>query len=803
MAAAGMVPAEPAPGAALSPRRRNTEVALRNETARMLTFDSLVTRGNVTERNVLRKVIRKNTVRAAGCMTLPLTIAYCLFYCFATRLHEDIMNVYLTESTIRRRTDEIFVHVNSVGEIWEALLGKERFLDVFFQQTDIYGVPLPKQTDDRWGLWGRVEQFNQLQGAVRFQQSRRTSAPYGEPYNCSDPIACDMCRQGQGFVPNSQVSTSKHEFDCGAWGRNDSAPSRRLRLGRVELRSSLLESKPEEDRFAFWLFPSEPQEAIRSRLEYLRRRRWLDRDTHEVQIRMYLMNAELGRPRLEQLTLTFTADAAGGVAFERDLQAIFLEFYNSKDVTGKYSMMADLCFILVLAASSLQRTRHMWKAFLQQSFLCHMYQPHTVCECLIVLFGWYNVYGFYVMKGVADRLTWKLQVVRDFGWDLDSSNLDIVEDLFSECEKAAIRATDMRVIFGQYSMVLMFRFFVSFGSQARLAVVLKTMKAVMTDLLHFMIVFIPTFMAYAITGSLVFGRRIEAFSTIQGSIGRCFRIVFESDYDWEEMSAEFYWAAAMWAWSFLILVVLLMLNLVLAIILDVYSEVRETSFVGEAIWETIGNFFLRLLKSRTWVRDHAIEEKFKGHSGTSDCIVTRAAMSEAFPDMPVQQLNLIFRQCSAEMKWDSSALLDRMKLLKLAGTLIGDVEKTDKVLHTMNDEADPVQPWTKAQGAEEGAEAQPLLPRSEHFLSGKVATKGNKAPTFVCEEKADSIGGVFRSRNVDADFPDWLQDIYSTIAAQKQWLRSADWQLEQMQHLIQAAHLSRALDGEGGHLPPL
>ena len=203
------------------------------------------------------------------------------------------------------------------------------------------------------------------------------------------------------------------------------------------------------------------------------------------------------------------------------------------------------------------------------------------------------------MKGVADRLTGKLQVVRDFGWDLDSSNLDIVEDLFSECEKAAIRATDMRVIFGQYSMVLMFRFFVSFGSQARLAVVLKTMKAVMTDLLHFMIVFIPTFMAYAITGSLVFGRRIEAFSTIQGSIGCCFRIVFESDYDWEDMSAEFYWAAAMWAWSFLILVVLLMLNLVLAIILDVYSEVRETSFVGEAIWETVGNFFLRLLKSRT------------------------------------------------------------------------------------------------------------------------------------------------------------------------------------------------------------
>jgi len=543
-----------------------------------------------------------------------------------------------------------------------------------------------------------------------------------------------------------------------------------------------LETQPETDRFTFWLFPSELRETIRSRLEYMRRRRWLDEDTHELQIRMYLMNAELGRPRLEQLTLTFTVDAAGGVAFERDLQALFLEFY-----AGNVSKMADFCFIVVLIASTLERTRLMWKEFLKQSFLCHMYQPHTVCEVLTVLFGWYNVYGFYVMKSVGEGVSGKLQAVRDFGWDLDSSNLSLVEDLFSECEKAAIRASQLRVIFCQYSMALMFRFFVSFGSQARLAVVLKTMKAVMTDLMHFLIVFIPTFMAYVITGSLIFGRRIEGFSTIQGSVGLCFRIAMESEYVWDEMSAESYWVAAMWSWSFLVLVVLLMLNMVLAIILDVYSEVRAASLAGEAIWETVGNFILRLRKPRTWVRDQAIEEKL--NSEMPDCMVTRAALSEAFPDMSTQQLDLVFRQCSMEMKWDSTAFLDRKMLLKLAGTLICDVQRIDRSLRAMNEEeaVDPVQPWTRAQqlgAAEREAQSTLARPEREHFLSERVATKGNKAPLFDGEEKAVDT--------FSADFPYWLQDLHSAIAAQKQWMRSADSQLEQMQHQIQAAHLSRA-----------
>merc|ERR1719456_406518 len=112
----------------------------------------------------------------------------------------------------------------------------------------------------------------------------------------------------------------------------------------------------------------------------------------------------------------------------------------------------------------------------------------------------------------------------------------------------------------QYLLFLMFRFLVSFAVQPRLATVTNTLKAVLPDLLHFLIVFFPTFLAYVISGNLIFGRRMENFATIQASFATSFRIIMECEYDWETLAAEYYWTTAMWIWSFIVLIVLILLN---------------------------------------------------------------------------------------------------------------------------------------------------------------------------------------------------------------------------------------------------
>ena len=84
----------------------------------------------------------------------------------------------------------------------------------------------------------------------------------------------------------------------------------------------------------------------------------------------------------------------------------------------------------------------------------------------------------------------------------------------------------------------MMQCFMALQWQPRLAVVTHTLIDTSVDLFHFLIVFIPTFIAFAIAGHAMFGRRIDTFSTIEGSICVCFKLAMESEFDWWTLSED-------------------------------------------------------------------------------------------------------------------------------------------------------------------------------------------------------------------------------------------------------------------------
>lgn len=121
--------------------------------------------------------------------------------------------------------------------------------------------------------------------------------------------------------------------------------------------AGLTKGLKKNDTFRFWVYPSETTEEVAERLNYFRKRKWIDQETERVEIRMYLMNAELGRNRLEQLTVTLRFSEAGSVYYERDLQCYFLQFFY-----GNLSMAADFMFFIMLLLNTAYRLHGMWKA---------------------------------------------------------------------------------------------------------------------------------------------------------------------------------------------------------------------------------------------------------------------------------------------------------------------------------------------------------------------------------------------------------------------------------------------------------
>ena len=90
-------------------------------------------------------------------------------------------------------------------------------------------------------------------------------------------------------------------------------------------------------------------------------------------------------------------------------------------------------------------------------------------------------------------------------------------------------------------------------------------------------------------GYTIFGHRVAGFASLGSSV-RTTGFVVMGDVDWEEMEHVGRFYAYAWLSTFFIIIVLIMLNMLLAIIFETYSEVR-TSIGGNA--ETLVPRFLR------------------------------------------------------------------------------------------------------------------------------------------------------------------------------------------------------------------
>eukprot|EP00928_Gymnodinium_smaydae_P003725 TRINITY_DN11317_c0_g2_i1.p1 TRINITY_DN11317_c0_g2~~TRINITY_DN11317_c0_g2_i1.p1 ORF type:complete len:907 (-),score=114.64 TRINITY_DN11317_c0_g2_i1:119-2839(-) len=139
-----------------------------------------------------------------------------------------------------------------------------------------------------------------------------------------------------------------------------------------------------------------------------------------------------------------------------------------------------------------------------------------------------------------------------------------------ECEK------QFRLVLCIYPMVVMIRLFKSFAAQPRLAVVTETLLEGATDMSHFFIIFSSVLCCLCLDGIMLFGQDVKAFATFQRSIHTCFRMMF-GDWDWAPMEKVRYGHAAFWFVLFMLMVVIILLNMLLAIVMESYMNVKKNA----------------------------------------------------------------------------------------------------------------------------------------------------------------------------------------------------------------------------------
>jgi hypothetical protein len=126
--------------------------------------------------------------------------------------------------------------------------------------------------------------------------------------------------------------------------------------------------------------------------------------------------------------------------------------------------------------------------------------------------------------------------------------------------------------------------------------VTKTLSTAAVDMIHFGIVFFTVFFLFAVSALLMFGQEITYFANFMRSFHTTFRVLM-GDFDWSEMHQVGRPQAYLWFWSLTWGLNMVMLNMLLAIIMDTYSAVK-TEILSQSGVETLWSQSREIWKRR-------------------------------------------------------------------------------------------------------------------------------------------------------------------------------------------------------------
>eukprot|EP00391_Amoebophrya_sp_Ameob2_P004195 CAMPEP_0179009944 /NCGR_PEP_ID=MMETSP0795-20121207/16540_1 /TAXON_ID=88552 /ORGANISM="Amoebophrya sp., Strain Ameob2" /LENGTH=1054 /DNA_ID=CAMNT_0020705171 /DNA_START=173 /DNA_END=3337 /DNA_ORIENTATION=- len=148
-----------------------------------------------------------------------------------------------------------------------------------------------------------------------------------------------------------------------------------------------------------------------------------------------------------------------------------------------------------------------------------------------------------------------------------------------------------------YIVVSMCRMFKGFSAQPRLGLVTNTIWKAASDILHFLIVFGSVFATFAVIGTLLFGTYVPEYSSISRGLISCWRMV-AGDFDYAQLKEVSWTGTAVYFMFFHLLIVLIMLNMLLAIILETYLEVKhDETAKAETLYSQAMESFGRYVRS--------------------------------------------------------------------------------------------------------------------------------------------------------------------------------------------------------------
>jgi len=564
-----------------------------------------------------------------ACLELPFTLMLLISFSLLSLLHLKQDRVFVVENSLKFDLEENgnfawshnFGHktihdANSIGDIWSwARIG---YIPLVVQQSWSYSEDLqsaydylnathPFSTDDLpshfRGMPVRDDylRHNRIIGGIRFQQERSESG-------------YELCRF-PGSIPED-VWKKWWSKPCMPTPKTyelrpqpEDAESFKVPPSKVEYLFPSLDSVTELQRQLIDMEDGCDQLVEKGNrtcscksCEDLRQP-WIDEQTQRVEIGFVNYNAEYGLISLA--TCNFFFNRAGKIQKFVHIQSAWSDSFAGDFFEVGPMLICDAIYIFALGKVFFSEVREIvhtirssqdrwYKSFWNDycAFWNGVDWVSIVCAGMVCTL-WFRLFVRTLAVNSIIKDIMQVDTVTVLSEDYKIMTAELFEKVEAMCSDERF----YRFCFCFYPMIVMARLFKSFDAQPRLSVVTGTMKRSAEGMIHFFIVFSSVYFCMAVNGVLLFGQDTEDFADLFRSIISCFRLMF-GDWDWYSMSQVGREMAMVWFWMFNMIITIILLNMLLAILMDAYTEVKEALSSAQTLPTQVSEMIRRHRQSK-------------------------------------------------------------------------------------------------------------------------------------------------------------------------------------------------------------
>jgi len=434
---------------------------------------------------------------------------------------------------------------------------------------------------------------------------------------------------------------------------------------------------------------------IWQRISNLKQGAWIDMRTISINVKLALYNAELSSGLLCVIDVLFEFQRGGRVRKIATTYTIHTEPYYHMEV-----LLVDFLFLGCVLYMGYHESRDVVQA-IGEGELSSYCGAWNIVDWISILAGFVlAVVWLVIVTRTADvtdsmlnmqlleedlfahsLLAWRNGTAESLAlmgkqppnWGVNRMSAQGVRegyrDFFEDLGGLLEVGVGFRALQAILCAIAMLRFFKAFSTQPMLRIVTETLRVGFVDVIHFVIVFFAVFLSYALGGVLLFGHSLKEFKNVDYALYMCFNILF-GDFNFGDMALVSRPSAFIWFWSYIMLVCIILLNMLLAIILDTYAEVKASGGQSMTLWKQASIMIKRHREFKLGNRLELDDILQSIENDTwCDTDVTADDMVKHITALPINQADRIIGRCrtwirnTREREAEELTIVDNVRLL--------------------------------------------------------------------------------------------------------------------------------------------